>query len=85
MDSNDGVRTTINIDDELFNAASDFTGINEKARLVNTVFERFVAWESAKRLKKLAGSAPDLQLPDRSERMSPPAQFLNEPPATFSS
>lgn len=81
--SNDGVRTTINIDDNLLKAAAEFTGIDEKARLVNTVFEKFVAWESAKRIRKLAGSAPDLDLPARSERLSPPAQFLNEPEPPF--
>ena len=79
------MRTTINIDDDLFQAAADFTGIDEKARLVNTVFERFVAWESSKRIKKLAGSAPDLDAPSRSDRLAPPAQFLNEPDQPFGS
>ncbi|MGJ8723563.1 MAG: type II toxin-antitoxin system VapB family antitoxin [Roseibacillus sp.] len=77
------MRTTINIDDNLLQAASEFTGIEEKARLVNTVFERFVAWESSKRLKKLAGSAPDLDVPNRADRLAPPAQFLNEPTHPF--
>lgn len=79
------MRTTINIDDKLLEAAAEFTGIDEKARLVNTVFEKFVAWESAKRIKKLAGSAPDLEVPDRSERLTPPAQFLNEPDTPYNS
>lgn len=77
------MRTTINIDDNLLQAAADFTGIDEKARLVNTVFERFVAWESSKRIKKLAGSAPNLEVPSRSDRLAPPVQFLNEPDPSF--
>lgn len=77
------MRTTINIDDELLKAAADFTGIDEKARLVNVVFEKFVAWESAKRLRKLAGSAPDFDIPSRSERIAPPVQYLNEPQKPF--
>lgn len=79
------MRTTINIDDDLLKAAADFTGIDEKARLVNVVFERFVAWESSKRLRKLAGTAPDLEVPDRSERLAPPVQYLNEPTPPFGS
>ena len=80
IESFDAMRTTINIDDELFKSAADFTGIDEKSRLVNTVFEKFVAWESAKRLKKLAGSAPDLDTPSRSDRMAPPVHFINDEP-----
>ncbi|MEM9080698.1 MAG: type II toxin-antitoxin system VapB family antitoxin [Verrucomicrobiota bacterium] len=79
------MRTTINIDDDLFNTAADFTGITEKARLVNTVFEKFVAWESAKRLRKLGGTATDLDIPDRSQRVDTPAQFLNEPNKPYGS
>ncbi len=77
------MRTTINIDDELFKTAADFVGIEEKARLVNEVFKRFVAWESSKRLRKLAGSAPELDIPDRGERLAPPTQFLNEPSSFY--
>lgn len=75
------MRTTINIDDSLLESAAAFTGIQERSKLVNAVFERFVAAESAKRLRALSGSTPDFSVPHRSERQaSPPVSYLNEGP-----
>lgn len=73
------MRTTINIDDSLLERAAAFTGIEERSKLVNAVFEYFVAAESAKRLKRLGGAMPDYSVPDRSQRGAPiPASTLNE-------
>ncbi|MEJ6581148.1 MAG: type II toxin-antitoxin system VapB family antitoxin [Akkermansiaceae bacterium] len=75
------MRTTINIDDSLLERAAAFTGIDERSKLVNAVFEYFVAAESAKRLKRLGGTMPDYSLPDRSLRRDPiQASTLNEGP-----
>ena len=79
--SNDDMRTTINIDDSLLERAAAFTGIQERSKLVNAVFERFVASESAKRLRQLGGTMPDFTTPDRSLRVDPvQASTLNEGP-----
>lgn len=51
-------------------------GIEERSKLVNAVFEHYVASESAKRLKRLGGSMPDLQVVDRSYRTEPPSGSL---------
>jgi Arc/MetJ family transcription regulator len=76
------MRTTINIDDSLLDAASAFTGIEERSKLVNAVFERFVAAESAKRLRSLSGTAPDFTVAPRSKRKAAPSDsYLNEDPA----
>ena len=75
------MRTTVNIDDELFSTAAEFVGTEEKSKLINEVFAKFVAWESAKRLRKLRGAAPDYAIPDRSARTSmPSSDFLNDAP-----
>jgi hypothetical protein len=69
----------VNIDDDLFNSASEFVGTEEKSKLINEVFARFVAWESAKRLRKLSGAAPDFEVPERGARTTiPAAGMLNE-------
>ncbi len=76
------MRTTINIDDSLLESAAAFTGIHERSKLVNAVFECFVAAESAKRLRSLAGKAPDFTVADRPKRQNSdaaPASYLNEP------
>lgn len=62
------MRTTINIDDDMLARAIAITGIEEKARLLNFVLESFVRAESAKRLRRLSGTMPDLQVPKRTIR-----------------
>lgn len=62
------MRTTIQIDDDLLAKAVAYSGIEERGRLVNFVFEKYVQREAAKRLKSLAGKAPDFALPPRSMR-----------------
>lgn len=75
------MRTTVNIDDSLLEAASAFTGIEERSKLVNAVFEQFVAAQSAKRLRSLSGKARDFEIPSRSKRREVPYDsLLNEGP-----
>ena len=55
------MRTTLNIDEEIFERASELTGIKEKTALVNEALKSLVARISAKRLAALGGSAPHLK------------------------
>lgn len=59
------MRTTMNLDDELLARASELSGITEKPALVRAALEAFVQLESARRLARLAGTMPDLDVPAR--------------------
>lgn len=54
------MRTTLNIDDELFERARRLTGIAEKTALVRAGLEALIARESARRLAALGGSEPQV-------------------------
>ena len=56
------MRTTINIDDALYTQAVKLTGIREKTSLLNEGLEALIVRESAKRLAKLGGSMPSLDV-----------------------
>jgi Arc/MetJ family transcription regulator len=69
--SNDGIyratasreaemRTTLALDDELLAKAQDYTGLREKSALVREALKALIERESARRLARLGGSAPDL-------------------------
>jgi Arc/MetJ family transcription regulator len=60
-----GMRTTINLDDELVAAAQEYTGVMEKSALVRAALKALVEREAARRLAKLGGSEPDLRLAPR--------------------
>lgn len=55
------MRTTINIDDRLLEAAARLTGVAEKTSLVRRGLEALIALESARRLARLAGSEKALR------------------------
>ncbi len=60
------MRTTINIDDQIYKKASLLTGINEKTSLVRLGLEALITRESSKRLAKLGGTEKNLhQVPRR--------------------
>jgi len=59
------MRTTLNIEDELIESASDLTGVKEKTALVRLGLEALIARESSKRLAKLGSSEKDLRVPHR--------------------
>jgi Arc/MetJ family transcription regulator len=59
------MRTTINLDDHLLAQAKDLIGVKEKSALVNEALTALIQRESARRLAKLGGSRPDLQVPPR--------------------
>lgn len=52
------MRTTIALDDDLVAKAQEYTGISEKAVLVNEALRRMIRQESAERLIRLGGSDP---------------------------
>ena len=55
------MRTTVNIDDELFENTKWLTGIEGKTALVREALKALVERESARRLAKLAGTQPQLK------------------------
>jgi len=52
------MRTTLNIDDSIYEKASKLTGIQEKTQLLHEGLKTLIERESAKRLAKLGGSSP---------------------------
>lgn len=55
------MKTTLNIEDNLLQSASELTGIKEKTTLVKLGLEALIARESSKRLAKLGGTEKDLR------------------------
>jgi len=55
------MRTTLNIEEELFAKATKLTGIREKTSLVKLGLEALIARESGKRLAKLGGTEKKLE------------------------
>jgi hypothetical protein len=55
------MRTTFNLDDEIFEQASKLTGIKEKTQLLHEGLKTLIAKESSKRLALLGGTAPKIQ------------------------
>ena len=65
------MRTTVNIDDKLFEDAKWLTGIEGRSALVREGLRALVERESARRLAKLGGTQPGLEYVPR--RRSEPA------------
>jgi Arc/MetJ family transcription regulator len=55
------MRTTLALDDELLAKAQDYTGLREKSALVREALRALIERESARRLARLGGNAPDLK------------------------
>jgi Arc/MetJ family transcription regulator len=66
------MRTTLNIDDDLYAEAVKLTGVKEKTALLRESLKALVERESARRLSALGGSEPEMQVIPR--RRSPPAK-----------
>jgi len=54
------MRTTLNIDDQLYEEAVRLTGVKEKTALLRESLKALIQRESAKRLSKLGGTEPQL-------------------------
>ena len=61
------MRTTVTIDDQLFNKAADLAGPNiEKAALLRECVKAYIELQSARRLAALGGTIPEMnQVPRR--------------------
>ena len=59
------MRTTINLDDDLLAEAQRLTGIKERTALVHEGLRVLIQREAARRLARLGGSAPRLEVPPR--------------------
>ncbi len=59
------MRTTVNIDDELLAKARDYTGEQEKTKLLHLGLEALIQREIANRLVALGGTMPNLKVPPR--------------------
>ena len=66
------MRTTLNIDDDLFAQAVQLTGVKEKTALLRESLKALIERESARRLAALGGSVADLESIPR--RQSEPEQ-----------
>jgi hypothetical protein len=64
------MRTTLNLNDELFLKASEASGITEKTALIHLGLELIVKREAAKRLIAMGGTMKDLKLAPRNKRAS---------------
>jgi Arc/MetJ family transcription regulator len=59
------MRTTLALDDELVAKAQAFTGVKEKTLLVREALKALIERESARRLARLGGSEPALEVAPR--------------------
>ncbi len=65
------MRTTLNIDDDLYAKAVELTGVPEKTALVREGLKALIERESAQRLALLGGSEPELkQIPRRQSSLN---------------
>ena len=62
------MRTTLNIDNDLFLQAKELTGLKEKTSIIREGLKALIERESARRLALLGGSEP--QIEDISRRYS---------------
>ena len=59
------MRTTLALDDDLIAQAQELTGLREKSTLIRAALTALIERESARRLARLGGSEPNLELPPR--------------------
>lgn len=59
------MRTTVNLDDALFDKASVLTGVSERGVLLKEALKALIERESSKRLALLGGSEPKLEAAPR--------------------
>lgn len=59
------MRTTVTLDGEQIAKAQSLTGTQEKSALIRQALQALIERESARRLARLGGTEPDLELPAR--------------------
>jgi Arc/MetJ family transcription regulator len=65
------MRTTLNIDDDLYARAVELTGVREKTALLREGLKALIERESALRLALLGGSEPTIESVSRRRSNSP--------------
>lgn len=65
------MRTTVNIDDDLYAKAVELTGVSEKTALLREGLKALIERESALRLALLGGSEPDIEPASRRQSALP--------------
>jgi Arc/MetJ family transcription regulator len=65
------MRTTLNIDDDLYAKAVELTGVREKTALLREGLKALIERESALRLALLGGSEPTIESVSRRRTSSP--------------
>jgi Arc/MetJ family transcription regulator len=65
------MRTTLNLDEQLVEEARRITGTQERTALIHEGLRALIARKSAKRLARLGGSHPGLEVPRRRRAMHP--------------
>jgi Arc/MetJ family transcription regulator len=63
------MRATISIDDHLLADATKYTGVSETPTIVRLALEALIQREAGRRLARLGGSEPDLEIPSRRRRL----------------
>jgi len=59
------MRTTVNLDERLLQEAERLTGTKERTALIRAGLHALIERESARRLARLGGSEPELEVPPR--------------------
>ena len=59
------MRTTVTIDDQLFEQAARLTGMRERGVLLREALTALVERESARRLARLGGTEPEIEAAPR--------------------
>ena len=59
------MRTTLALDDDLIARAEAYTGLKEKSAIVREALKALIERESSRRLARLGGSEPGLEIPPR--------------------
>ncbi|MGB0992478.1 MAG: type II toxin-antitoxin system VapB family antitoxin [Akkermansiaceae bacterium] len=77
------MRTTITIDDSLFESAADAAGESNASTLVAKALALLVSTEAKKRLLMLSGKAPSFSIPERANRTAPISLTAAEDPEQY--
>ena len=59
------MRTTVTLDDDLMERAADYSGLTEKSAIIQLALKSYIAREAGRRLARLGGTMPDLEVPAR--------------------
>ena len=59
------MRTTVTLDDQLLDQATQLTGVRERGVLLREALTALIERESAKRLARLGGTEPEIEAPPR--------------------